>query len=157
MLINYYWNGNEFIELREPVASWHIRFLRLFELLNNSQNDNEKYQACLTLLSKMLFEAKITDSLIPVEQMTVGFVNEVLSLFTPIEIPDLSALTDLLEDTTSTEYLQSSNNFEAYWLNTLTNLFRKQSLTIWKTTSLSTIQALVFDSIWSKFVFDCVQ
>ena len=146
MLINYHWDGSQFLELREPVASWHIRFLRLFELLQDTRQDQEKYQATLGLLSKLLFDAKVVDSLIPVEILDTAFVNSILELFAPQELPTLDLLTELLEDKTSTEYIQSSNNFEAYWLNTLHNLFGKKSLDIWKSTTMSTIQAMVFEA-----------
>jgi hypothetical protein len=146
MLINYYYNGNELIELREPVAAWHIRFLKLFDLMNNSRDDTAKYQACLGLLSRMLVDASIVDSIINPDEMTINFVNEVLGLFANPEMPDLSVLTDLLEDSTSTDYIQNSGDFEGHWLSALFQLFEGQALNIWKTQSLSTIQAMLFEA-----------
>lgn len=146
MLINYYYNGNELIELREPVAAWHIRFLKLFDLMNNSQGKEGKYRACLMLLSRMLVEANIVDNAINPDEMTIDLVNTVLGLFAYPEMPDLDILTDFLEDNTSSDYIQNSSDFEGHWLSALFQLFERQALDIWKTQCLSTIQALIFEA-----------
>ena len=136
--IKHYWTGTDFIELREPVAKWHYRFLQLFKVLQDSQYDNDKYYAILKLLNDVV-EA-------PVDLTDIGLVNEILELFTPKEVPDLSELLSLLEDQQVGNYAKSSDDFEAHWLNSLFNLFEGKALDIWNTLSLSTIQALIFET-----------
>ena len=143
-VIRHYWTGTEFIELREPVAKWHYRFLQLFKLLQENQFDNDKYVAILKLLNNLLIESGVIQSSVDLTNITL--VNDILELFTPQELPDLSKLLELLEDKQVGDYAKSSNDFEAYWLNSLFNLFEDKALDIWNSIPLSTIQALIFEA-----------
>lgn len=143
-VIRHYWTGTEFIELREPVAKWHYRFLQLFKLLQENQFDNDKYVAILKLLNNLLIESGVIQSSVDLTNITL--VNDILELFTPQELPDLSKLLELLEDKQVGDYAKSSNDFEAYWLNSLFNLFEDKALDIWNSLPLSTIQSLIFEA-----------
>lgn len=143
-VIKHYWTGTDFIELREPVAKWHYRFLQLFKVLQDSQYDNDKYYAILKLLNDLLVQSNVVES--PVDLTDIGLVNEILELFTPQEVPDLSELLSLLEDQQVGNHAKSSNDFDAHWLNSLFNLFEGKALDIWNSLSLSTIQALIFET-----------
>lgn len=143
-VIKHYWTGTEFIELQEPVAKWHYRFLQLFKLLQENQFDNDKYVAILKLLNNLLIESSVIQSSVDLTDITL--VNDILELFTPQELPDLSELLELLEDKQVGDYAKSSNDFEAYWLNSLFNLFEDKALDIWNSLPLSTIQSLIFET-----------
>lgn len=143
-VIKHHWTGSDFIELQEPVAKWHYRFLQLFKLLQENQFDNNKYNAILRLLNNLLIESNVIQS--PVDLTDIGLINEILELFTPQETPDLSELLELLEDKQVGNYAKSSNDFEAYWLNSLFNLFEDKALDIWNSLPLSTIQSLIFET-----------
>lgn len=143
-VIKHYWTGSDFIELREPVAKWHYRFLQLFNLLQENQHDKQKYEAILNSINNLLVDANVIDT--KVEIFDINFINDILELFTPQDIPDLSELIELLDDNQVGDHAKSSNNFEAYWLNSLFNLFEDKALEIWNTLSLSTIQALIFET-----------
>lgn len=147
MIISYHWDGENFRELREPTAKWYSRFTQFFKILQDCQGNPEKYTAILHLLGDLLIEAKVTNDLIPVESMDIVFINNILELFAPKELPDLSELVELLEDkSNSSKYIQSSNNSDAFWLNTLFNLFGKKAMVIWESVPMSVVQALVFEA-----------
>lgn len=143
----FHFDGNQVWELREPSGNCHHRFSQLFKYIQDSQDDTEKYNGCIDKLRLLLYENKVTEKLVPFESVTPSFVNDVISLFILPEVPSLQALTDLLDNDIPQEFVQSSNNHDAYWLNALYNVFDDidAALKIWGSQPLSTIQALVFE------------
>lgn len=146
-MIVHYFDGNQIWELQEPPACHHYRLLQLFQYIQQNQHNDHVYQASLDLLRRRLHELGITEQLIPENLLNLEFINEITSLFVAPELPNLEPLTNLLDDSVPAEYTQSSNNYNAYWLNALYNIFENMdaAIKVWTTQPMSVVQSLIFE------------
>jgi hypothetical protein len=143
MGIKYYQDSEDLYELREPPAIYHYRIQALFDFIQGQQCVSV---AVNNLLLQLLIEAGVCNRPIHPKNLS-AFRLAVMSLLKLPELPDLSHLTELLDDMPPDDVYQTSGNPEARQLTNLASIYDPvTALKYWETLPLSTIESIIWES-----------